>query len=88
MGKVEQLAAEMGANVEDVRGFLSALSVWTSKGYTIEGAIQKNLETLSTLLTNVSEGFSADYGPRRDGAVAMRRLAADLVWDSVNGGAA
>lgn len=88
MGKVERLAAEMGANVEDVRGFLSALSVWTSKGYTIEGAIQKNLETLSTLLTNVSEGLSAECGPRRDGAVAMRRLAADLVWDAVNGGAA
>lgn len=88
MGKVEQLAAEMGANVEDVRGFLSALSVWTSKGYTIEGAIQKNLETLNTLLSNVSDGFSAEYGPLHDGARALRTLAANMVWETVNAGGA
>lgn len=86
--KVGQLAGEMGASVEDVRGFLSALSVWTRQGYTIEGAIQKNLETLHTLLSNVSEGLSAEYGPRREAAVALRTVAAHLVWDEVHAGAA
>lgn len=82
-----QLSALMGVTESDLAGFLSALKVWTDKGYSVEQAIERHMATMSALLNNVSEGFSRTESIHHAPAVALRGVCASLVWDSVNGGA-
>lgn len=50
--QIQQLAAMTGQTEADVTRFLICLSVWTSKGYTFEQAISKNLETVQRIADN------------------------------------
>jgi len=81
--KITALAAEMGVSVAELASFISCLSVWTSKGYSLAEALQKNLDTLASLAAGVSEGLSGTYGVKHTAAVALRTHLAGEVWDAV-----
>lgn len=49
------LAKTLGHSEADVSRFIVALSVWTSKGCTIEQAIAKNLEVLTRITNNAGK---------------------------------
>lgn len=84
-GKIQAMASEMGVSYADMVGFVGCLQVWINKGYSLADAIQKNLETLANLAANVSEGFSAEYGPKREAAEALKAHLAGEIWEAVRG---
>lgn len=82
--KITELAAEMGVSFADLTSFISCLSVWTSKGFSLAEAMQKNLDTLAGLASNVSGGLSSEYGVKHTAARALRDHLAGSVWDAVH----
>lgn len=49
---IKDLAAQMGVSESDVIGFVECLSVWVSKGYTFEQAIEKHMAQMMRLAEN------------------------------------
>jgi hypothetical protein len=47
--QIQNLAAMTGQSEADVMRFLTCLSVWTSRGYTFEQAVAKNLQTVERI---------------------------------------
>lgn len=47
--EIQKLAEMTGQSEADVARFLVCLSVWTSKGYTFEQAVAKNLQTVERI---------------------------------------
>lgn len=47
--EIQKLAAMTGQSEADVMRFLICLSVWTSKGYTFEQAVARNLQTVERI---------------------------------------
>ena len=52
MDKIESLVKEMNVTENDLIGFLSAIKIWMDKGYSMEEAIQKNLDQMVRLVNN------------------------------------
>ena len=88
MERIEQMAAEMGARVEDLTHFIACLSVWTSKGHSLEEAIRLHAQAMQTLLERVDDGLSNSISAHRPAALALKEKLAHAVWDEVNGVAA
>ena len=51
---IEQLAAEMNVTEGDVRGFVACLSMWMSKGYSFEQAIERHMAQMARLANNAT----------------------------------
>ncbi len=84
---IAELAALMGVSAADCAGFVECLSVWTSKGYTLEAAIERNLAVMSGMVNRIGEINSSEYlhaQTRKD----LREWVAETVWTHVRGGAA
>ena len=50
--KIENLAAHMGVSPKDLAGFVACLGVWTAKGYSLEQAIEKNMDQMRRFVAN------------------------------------
>ena len=49
---LNELAKMLGQSETDTAGFIAGLSVWVQKGYSIEAAISKHMETMTRLANN------------------------------------
>jgi predicted RNA-binding protein with PIN domain len=59
---IQELAAEMNMPLADVSAFVSCLSVWTAKGYTVEQAIERHMAQMTRLANNAVAFASSDAG--------------------------
>ncbi len=70
---ISELAAEMNVTEADVRGFISALKVWISKGYTFEEAVQKHMNQMNRLAKH-ADFVASDLAAKWSGETARQRV--------------
>lgn len=81
MNKAE-LAKLMNVSESNLESYLAGLSVWIAKGYTVEQAIEKHMQTMQAMCQRVyAMSTSEAYPERMDG---LCDVAAGLVWNEVN----
>lgn len=59
---VEKLAVACGVRMSEMVSFIECLNVWTSKGYTIEQAIENHMRQMARLVNN-SRQLADDLKP-------------------------
>lgn len=81
MNKAE-LAKLMNVKESDLDAYLAGLSVWIAKGYTVEQAIEKHMQTLQTMCQRVYDMSTSEAYPER--MAGLCDVTAGLVWDEVH----
>lgn len=81
MSKAE-LAQLMNVSEDDLDAFLAGLSVWVAKGFGIEQAIEKHMQTLRTMLDRWTQ-MQGKYIYEQQ-VQGLNDLVVDLVWDEVH----
>lgn len=80
MSGIEELAVDLGVSVNEARGFVDCLRIWTDKGHSFEEAIALNLKMQGDLLNRVNDGIHNELSRYREPAHALTTLAVDAFY--------